>query len=106
MSSVISASYYLKIIKIIMFDEPNNDTRTPQSYTDTPSVGLDQTHARNIPASSMHARPSGFGFCSEGDRYISPLHAISIATCTAFLTLFILDSELLINSIELAQFTI
>lgn len=72
MSSVISASYYLKIIKIIMFDEPNNEG----------------------------------GANSSSNSNISPLHAFSIATCTAFLTLFILDSELLINSIELAQFTI
>ena len=72
MSSVVSASYYLKTIKIIMFDEPLH-----QEFWVLPDV--------NKKASN-----------------ISPLHAFSIATSTAFLSLFILDSELLINSIELA----
>lgn len=68
MSSVVSASYYLKTIKIIMFD----------------------FHQSSIPNDNKKASN------------ISPLHAFSIATSTAFLSLFILDSELLINSIELA----
>lgn len=78
-----SASYYLKIIKIIMFDEPSNQN---QEF----SVISQKTNNTGDPGSSN----------------ISPMHALSIATCTAFLSLFILDSELLINSIELAQFTI
>lgn len=68
-SSVVSASYYLKTIKIIMFDEP--------------FLFSSSKRASNI----------------------SPLHAFSIATSTAFLSLFILDSELIINSIELALST-
>nr|YP_009681216.1 NADH dehydrogenase subunit 2 [Austropuccinia psidii]QDH07265.1 NADH dehydrogenase subunit 2 [Austropuccinia psidii] len=83
MSSVVSASYYLKIIKIIMFDEPSNQN---QEF----SVISQKTNNTGDPGASN----------------ISPMHALSIATCTAFLSLFILDSELLINSIELAQFTI
>lgn len=75
MSSVVSASYYLKTIKIIMFDEPSH------KYTQ-------KTNNNNK------------------KNNISPLHAYSIAICTAFLSLFILDSELLINSIELAQYKI
>ncbi|KAI8445541.1 hypothetical protein BY996DRAFT_6434616 [Phakopsora pachyrhizi] len=37
---------------------------------------------------------------------ISPLHAYTISTGTAFICLFILDSEVLINSIELSLLTI
>ena len=73
-SSVVSASYYLKTIKIIMFDEPFH-----QEFS-----------SRVLP--NVNNKASN----------ISPLHAFSIATSTAFLSLFILDSELLINSIELA----
>ena len=74
MSSVVSASYYLKTIKIIMFDEPFHP----------------EFSSRVLP--NVNKKASN----------ISPLHAFSIATSTAFLSLFILDSELLINSIELA----
>lgn len=82
MSSVVSASYYLKTIKIIMFDEPNQD----QEFS-----------SRVIPLNTNNTDDS-----INGTSNISPIHAYSISTCTAFLSLFILDSELLINSIELA----
>jgi len=81
MSSVVSASYYLKTIKIIMFDEPS-----PQNQ-----------EFSVIPQKTNNTDDS-----NNGTSNISPLHAFSISTCTAFLSLFILDSELLINSIELA----
>lgn len=86
MSSVVSASYYLKIIKIIMFDEPEHSNQNQEFSS---KVISQKTNNPN-----------------NGTSHISPLHAFSIATCTAFLSLFILDSELLINSIELALFTI
>ena len=82
MSSVVSASYYLKTIKIIMFDEPNQD----QEFS-----------SRVIPLNTNNTDDS-----INGTSNISPIHAYSISTCTAFLSLFILDSELLINSMELA----
>ena len=94
MSSVISASYYLKIIKVIMFDEPNNATSNSYSYS---NINSDINSNRDSNNSDSN---------SNINSNISPLHAFSIATCTAFITLFILDNELLINSIELAQFTI
>lgn len=74
MSSVVSASYYLKIIKIIMFDE-GKMIEIPQR------VSIRRSN-------------------------ISPLHAYTISTGTAFISLFILDSEFIINSIELAILTI
>nr|YP_003795685.1 NADH dehydrogenase subunit 2 [Phakopsora meibomiae]ACT36167.1 NADH dehydrogenase subunit 2 [Phakopsora meibomiae] len=74
MSSVVSASYYLKIIKIIMFDEGGSKM-----------IEIPQRIRRSN---------------------ISPLHAYTISTGTAFISLFILDSEFLINSIELAILTI
>lgn len=89
MSSVVSASYYLKIIKIIMFDEPSSQN---QEYSSKVMVISQRINNMDDP--------------KNGTSKISPLHAFSIATCTAFLSLFILDSELLINSIELALFTI
>ncbi len=87
MSSVISASYYLKIIKIIMFDEPNNET----AFNNNTDSATHKIFQHTIEYSNSN---------------ISPIHAFTIATSTAFITLFILDSELLINSIELAIFTI
>lgn len=74
MSSVVSASYYLKIIKIIMFDGGG-------------SKMIETPHRIRI-------------------SNISPLHAYTISTGTAFICLFILDSEVLINSIELSLLTI
>ena len=82
MSSVVSASYYLKTIKIIMFDEPSHQNQ------------------------EFWVIPNNTDDSNNGTSNISPLHAFSIATCTAFLSLFILDSELIINSIELALYTI
>lgn len=83
MSSVVSASYYLKTIKIIMFDEPSHQNQ--------------EFSSRVIPQKTNNTDGS-----NNGTSNISPIHAFSISTCTAFLSLFILDSELLINSIELA----
>lgn len=80
-----SASYYLKIIKIIMFDEPSS-----QEFS-----------SKVIPQKTNSTE-----YLHKGASNISPIHAISISICTAFLSLFILDSELIINSIELAQITI
>lgn len=88
-----SASYYLKIIKIIMFDEPSNQNQEGRFGVGQFSVISQKTNNIQNPD-------------DKGTSHISPLHAYSIATCTAFLSLFILDSELLINSIELALFTI
>lgn len=77
-----SASYYLKTIKIIMFDEPFHQN---QEFSEIPQKTNNTGDYYNNVTSN-----------------ISPLHAFSIATSTAFLSLFILDSELIINSIELA----
>ncbi|CAH7670158.1 hypothetical protein PPACK8108_LOCUS4862 [Phakopsora pachyrhizi] len=71
---VVSASYYLKIIKIIMFDGGG-------------SKMIETPHRIRI-------------------SNISPLHAYTISTGTAFICLFILDSEVLINSFELLLLTI
>ena len=81
MSSVVSASYYLKTIKMIMFDEP---------------------FQQNEEFSIIPLKTNNTDDSNEGTRNISPIHAFTISTSTAFLSLFILDSELLINSIELA----
>lgn len=105
MSSVISASYYLKIIKIIMFDEPNKDLNMNlHSYSTSSKKATDSQYVKPISLVGIEGNEQTQTIDSYS--YISPIHAFSIATGTAFLTLFILDSELLINSIELAQFTI
>lgn len=87
MSSVVGASYYLKTIKIIMFDEPSNQNQEFSSEV----ISQKTNNTDDSPNRTSN---------------ISPIHAFSIATCTAFLSLFILDSELIINSIELALITI
>lgn len=66
--SVISAAYYLKVIKVIMFDT------TVQSHFQKVSL--------------------------------SPLHSYTMAVITAFICLFILDSQLILNCTELVALSL
>lgn len=79
--SVISASYYLKIIKVVIFDEPDKNSDISHVLV---QGNNNVTHMMNI----------------------SALHSYSIAVLTAFLTLFILDPKLIINSTELLALSV
>lgn len=82
--SIISAAYYLKIIKVLMFD-----TKT-------------------------HEQSAGLGNVDEGlvqvGREIrvtmTSVHSFTMSCLTAFLTLFILDPKILLNCTELVALTI
>lgn len=71
--SVISAAYYLKVIKVLMFDT-NSSSSDKMDINDSLEV--------------------------------SPLHCYTMAVVTAFLCLFILDPELIINCTELVALSL
>lgn len=74
--SIISAAYYLKVIKVLMFDHSTGSFIFSQ-------LSPGQEHVT-----------------------ISPVHSYFIAMITAFLCLFILDCKLILNCTELVALSI
>lgn len=72
--SVISAAYYLKVIKVLIFD----------------------TNVSSLPSLQNEKQI----------RLVSPIHSYTIAAITAFVCLFILDPELILNCTELVALSI
>lgn len=83
--SVISAAYYLKIIKVIMFDTISG-----------PSLSL----------ASEQTQHTSLNDSVSSVRSLSALHSYTIAVLTALITLFILDPKLILNSTELVALSV
>ena len=81
--SVISAAYYLKVIKVLIFD--SDPKRNALNLSSASTRGLGQ-HAPAV--------------------LVSPLHSYTIAVLTAFICLFILDPKLILNCTELVALSL
>jgi len=86
--SVISASYYLKIIRVIYFDSPTGDSSLDNpNYTDSTTDAVyntTNTHNNTVTVSS-----------------ITNVHSLLIASLTMIMTLFVLQPSILLNSCHL-----
>lgn len=81
LASVVSAAYYLRVIRVIHFDRQNSPTLQGGSYSATQNNGI-------------------FSSAKETQRLTS-VHSYVIAVLTLFILLFILSPSLLLNSSNL-----
>lgn len=114
--SVISAFYYLKIIKIV-FSKPNNALSTVPTVPTVPTVETQKIMLNSIEAPSLsllanQVPPATFGgkdlhlkeikkFISIKDSLITNVHSLLIGILTIFILIFIINPELLLNSIAI-----
>ena len=102
--SVISASYYLKIIRIL-FTEPQssslnlNDKKADTEKSDLVNKTLIYPISKNIPFVDIHDNY----YISY---YITSFHSFIISTLTLIILLFILKPSLLLNSTQLLSLSL
>ena len=84
--SVISASYYLQIIRVIYFDNPNQSTVVGDVTVFDSEEGVSGSFSN-----SKTYSPAG----------ITNVHSLIIATLTMVITLFVLQPSILLNSCHL-----
>jgi len=80
--SVISAAYYFKVIKIVMFDKSMTNQDTIRVIHNNNNNNYNNNNNNN-------------------NNYITSIHGYTIACLTAFICLFILESQLILNCTEL-----
>ena len=93
--SVISASYYLKIIKVIQFEEEDTNKKNNTSLSSSPS-------SSSLQDSSIY---SG-GETVKEEIYLTNFHSFVISTLTLFILLFILKPSLILNITQLISLSL
>ena len=97
LTSVISASYYLKIVRILFtIDEPIPNIIGPAS--ELASKGLNLSADTSVGSYAHNV--------SEVNKEISSVHSFIISTLTLFILLFILKPSILLNSTQLLSLSI
>lgn len=104
--SVISASYYLKIIRIL-FTEPNSSSL---NSTDK-EVGTVKLGSINKDTAPIYPLSNNIPFVDVHDNYyisyyITNCHSFLISTLTLVILLFILKPSLLLNSTQLLSLSL
>ncbi len=95
--SVISASYYLKIVKVLLDNSTNNNSTSNYEYeglnniTHLPIEGEDKNKQIII---------------LTGDHVVTNIHSLLISILTLSLLLFILKPSLLLNSTQLLSLSL
>jgi NADH-ubiquinone oxidoreductase chain 2 len=95
--SVISASYYLKIIKVMHFDAASAASALP--------AGEEATSASHLPLNKANASPS----LAQGEKVnveLSNSHTFIISSLTLTILLFILKPSIILNSTHLLALSI
>ena len=97
--SVISASYYLKIIKVLFTESENSElSLKTNNKLNSPIVPL-YPLSKNIPFVDVHDN-------YYVSYYITNLHSFLISTLTLLILLFILKPSLLLNSTQLLSLSL
>lgn len=99
--SVISASYYLKIIRVIYFESPtdSSDSSNGSSANADSSVQTGPSLLSSVDRGASEAQP-------RSRAGITNMHSMLIATLTMVITLFILQPSILLNSCHLLALTL
>lgn len=122
MASVVSAAYYLRIIRVIHFDsysysfpirstigmgtgnKNNGQTSSTSPMLTTSSVSSVNGTSATILTSSGTSYPAGMGSTADGNTpvgVLSSTHSYVIAVLTLFIALYILSPSLFLNSSNL-----
>jgi NADH-ubiquinone oxidoreductase chain 2 len=103
--SVISAYYYLAIIKVMHFDTvPNSIQSFPASYPATFKVAAGQGASQPLAVSEATQHPRGA--VQQGYRRVTNIHSFIIAILTLSILFFILKPSIILNSIHLIALNI
>lgn len=94
--SVISGSYYLKIVRILFTDSPLSETKETKETKETPQYLLND---KNKPFVKINDNYSV-------SYYITSFHSFLISTLTLIILLFIFKPSLLLNSTQLLSLSI
>ena len=97
--SVISASYYLKIIKVLFTESENSDSSLKSNKSLNSSTVPLYPLSKNIPFVDVHDN-------YYVSYYITNLHSFLISTLTLLVLLFILKPSLLLNSTQLLSLSL
>ena len=97
--SVISASYYLKIIKVLFTESENSDSSLKSNNSLNSSTVPLYPLSKNIPFVDVHDN-------YYVSYYITNLHSFLISTLTLLVLLFILKPSLLLNSTQLLSLSL
>ena len=90
--SVVSASYYLKIIKILQIENTNN--LNEENYSPATSLSIKASENKSIP--TLTKTRVGQNYKGE-EIYLTNFHSFVISTLTLFILLFILKPSLILN---------
>ena len=95
--SVISASYYLKIVKVLLDNSINSNSTSNSEYQELNNI----THS-HIEGEDKNNQI----IVLTGDHVITNIHSLLISILTLSLLLFILKPSLLLNSTQLLSLTL
>ena len=97
--SVISGSYYLKIVRILFTDSPLSETKDPKETKETKETPQYLLNDKNKPFVKINDNYSV-------SYYITSFHSFLISTLTLIILLFIFKPSLLLNSTQLLSLSI
>jgi NADH-ubiquinone oxidoreductase chain 2 len=97
--SVISASYYLKLIRVLCFEKPNMNETVRYLDSDYQSLNIKNKSINddNIINSNLNI----LFFFNKSKLFINNYHGLAISILTLFILLFIVKSSLFLNSANL-----
>nr|YP_011014477.1 NADH dehydrogenase subunit 2 [Pallidohirschioporus biformis]WQA11130.1 NADH dehydrogenase subunit 2 [Pallidohirschioporus biformis] len=100
--SVISTSYYLKIVRVLFNPSPSTGATHPSSAAAMPQQGRVAGEASHLNGSSPVSVESNIKI----SYYITNIHSFLISTLTLFILLFIFKPSLLLNSTQLLSLSL
>lgn len=99
--SVISASYYLKIIRILHSEpDTNKNITVPQAQKD-----INVSIKSNLEEDKVNQVSSPLGYVEESD-IITNFHSFLISTLTLTILLFVLKPSMILNSTQLLSLSL
>jgi len=107
--SVISASYYLKIIKVLLYPEINKEeinNYKELEFNSPPCSATLRIKGTPLPALPLFTKGTGLERKEIGEILLTNFHSFIISTLTLFILLFILKPSLILNITQLISLSL